>query len=80
MAKPATFDGYSNQHTVDCERVLVTLLRGPGPWNESVFLVGPLASRPGRLRDNRGIRASRCMVVVRFGRVRYSIHPQPGCA
>ena len=28
MAKPATFDGYSDQYTVDCERVLVTLLRG----------------------------------------------------
>ena len=26
MAKPATLDGYSDQHTVDCERVLVTLL------------------------------------------------------
>ena len=40
MAKPATFDGYSDQYTVDCERVLVTLLRGLGPWKESVFLVG----------------------------------------
>ena len=39
MVKPATFDGYSDQHTVACERVLVTLLRGLGPWNESVFLV-----------------------------------------
>jgi|GEM_PF-5890979 len=28
MAKPATLDGYSDQYTVDCERVLVTLLRG----------------------------------------------------
>ena len=27
MAKPATLDGYSDQYTVDCERVLVTLLR-----------------------------------------------------
>lgn len=28
MAKPATLDGYSDQYTRDCERVLVTLLRG----------------------------------------------------
>ena len=35
MAKPATFDGYSDQYTLDCERVLVTLLRGLGPWKNS---------------------------------------------
>ena len=45
MAKPATFDGYNDQYTVDCERVLVTLLRGLGPWKESVFLVGGLTPR-----------------------------------
>ena len=45
MAKPATFDGYSDQYTADCERVLVTLLRGLGPWKESVFLVGGLTPR-----------------------------------
>ena len=45
MAKPAAFDGYSDQYTVDCERVLVTLLRGLGPWKESVFLVGGLTPR-----------------------------------
>ena len=45
MAKPATFDGYTVQYTVDCERVLVTLLRGLGPWKESVFLVGGLTPR-----------------------------------
>ena len=45
MAKPATFDGYSDQYTVDCERVLVTLLRGLGPWKDSVYLVGGLAPR-----------------------------------
>ena len=28
MAKPATYDGYSDRYTVECERVLVTLLRG----------------------------------------------------
>lgn len=28
MTKPTTLDGYSDQYTRDCERVLVTLLRG----------------------------------------------------
>ncbi len=42
MAKPVTLDGYSDQYTLDCERVLVTLLRGLGPWKESVYLVGGL--------------------------------------
>jgi len=45
MAKPATFDGYSEQYTLDCERVLVTLLRGLGPWKDSVYLVGGLTPR-----------------------------------
>jgi len=45
MAKPATVDGYSDQYTADCERVLVTLLRGLGPWKNSVFLVGGLTPR-----------------------------------
>lgn len=45
MAKPATLDGYSDQYTIDCERVLVTLLRGLGPWKESVYLVGGLTPR-----------------------------------
>ena len=45
MLKPATFDGYSDRYTVDCERVLVTLLRGLGPWKESVYLVGGLTPR-----------------------------------
>ena len=45
MAKPVTFDGYSDEYTVECERVLVTLLRGLGPWKESVFLVGGLTPR-----------------------------------
>ena len=45
MAKPTTFDGYTDQYTVDCERVLVTLLRGLGPWKASVFLVGGLTPR-----------------------------------
>ena len=45
MAKPATLDGYSDQHTLDCERLLLTLLRGLGPWKESVYLVGGLTPR-----------------------------------
>ena len=28
MAKPRTFGGYTDEYTHDCERVLVTLLRG----------------------------------------------------
>ena len=28
MAKPATLQGYTSEYTLDCERVLVTLLRG----------------------------------------------------
>ena len=45
MAKPVTRDGYSDAYTIDCERVLVTLLRGLGPWKDSVFLVGGLTPR-----------------------------------
>ena len=45
MAKPATRDGYSNQHTIACERVPVTLLRGLGPWKDSVYLIGGLTPR-----------------------------------
>lgn len=45
MAKPATLDGYSDHYTIDCERVLVTLLRGLGPWKDSVYLVGGLTPR-----------------------------------
>jgi hypothetical protein len=45
MAKPATLDGYSGRYALDCERVLVTLLRGLGPWKDSVYLVGGLTPR-----------------------------------
>lgn len=45
MARPATLDGYSDQYTLDCERVLVTLLRGLGPWKESVYLISGLTPR-----------------------------------
>lgn len=45
MAKPTTLAGYHDQYTLDCERVLITLLRGLGPWKESVFLIGGLTPR-----------------------------------
>ena len=45
MAKPATCEGYTEEYTADCERVLVTLLRGLGPWKDSIFLVGGLVPR-----------------------------------
>jgi hypothetical protein len=45
MAKPETLVGYTDAYTLDCERVLVTLLRGLGPWKNSVFLVGGLTPR-----------------------------------
>jgi hypothetical protein len=45
MSKPSTLDGYSDQYTLDCERVLVTLLRGLGPWKDSIYLVGGLTPR-----------------------------------
>ena len=45
MAKPATLDGYRDQYTLDCERVLVTLLRGLGPWKDSVCLIGGLTPK-----------------------------------
>ena len=45
MAKPATLQGYSDAYTLDCERVLVTLLRGLGPWKDSVYLIGGLTPR-----------------------------------
>jgi len=42
MSKPLTLDGYRGRSTDDFERVLITLLRGLGPWKTSVFLVGGL--------------------------------------
>lgn len=43
MSKPQFHNLFDRQVTEDGERVLVTLLRGLGPWRESVFLVGGLA-------------------------------------
>lgn len=45
MAKPQTSRGYGPVQTAICERVLVTLLRGLGPWKESIYLVGGLTPR-----------------------------------
>lgn len=45
MSKPTSIDGYDAAHTDACEQVLVTLLRGMGPWKDSVFLVGGLTPR-----------------------------------
>lgn len=45
MTKPLTADGYDNEVTKNCERVLVTLIRGLGPWRESIYLVGGLTPR-----------------------------------
>src|SRR3546814_4298114 len=45
MTKPKTMAAYDGGVTEACERVLVTLLRGFGPWKESVFPVGGLTPR-----------------------------------
>jgi hypothetical protein len=45
MSKPSSFDGYDKIVTENCERVLVTLLRGLGPWKDSVYLIGGLTPR-----------------------------------
>ncbi|CDM60549.1 hypothetical protein [Rhizobium favelukesii] len=45
MTKPQILTEYSADVTRDCERGLVTLFSGLGPWRDSVFLVGGLAPR-----------------------------------
>ena len=45
MSKPTTWDGYDPEVTETCERVLVTLLGGLGPWKDSVYLIGGLVPR-----------------------------------
>lgn len=45
MSKPKAIGGYEKAVTDACERVLVTLLRGLGPWKDSVFLIGGLTPR-----------------------------------
>ncbi|TCM51128.1 hypothetical protein C8J36_110135 [Rhizobium sp. PP-F2F-G48] len=45
MSKPQFLVDYSQGVTRDCERVLVTLFSGLGPWRDSVFLIGGLTPR-----------------------------------
>lgn len=45
MNKPRSAEGYTNEVTENCERVLVTLLRGLGPWRDSIYLIGGLTPR-----------------------------------
>ena len=45
MAKPQFLSGYSSSVAEQCERLLGTVLRGMGPWQDSVFLVGGLVPR-----------------------------------
>jgi hypothetical protein len=42
MRKPQVASGYKSSVTENCERLLVTLVRGLGPWKNSVYLVGGL--------------------------------------
>jgi hypothetical protein len=43
--KPKHRAAYTEEHSELCERTLVTLMRGLGPWKESVFLIGGLVPR-----------------------------------
>jgi hypothetical protein len=44
--KPKGLEGYQQSDlAADCERMLVTLLHGLGPWRDSVYLVGGLVPR-----------------------------------
>jgi hypothetical protein len=43
--KPLFLSGYSQEQARDCERLLVTLLRGVGPLRESMYLIGGLTPR-----------------------------------
>lgn len=43
--KPKHQGGYVSAHAELCERTLVTLLRGLGPWKESIYLIGGLVPR-----------------------------------
>lgn len=42
---PTHYGDYDDHATQACERVLVTLLRGLGPWKHCVYLVGGLTPR-----------------------------------
>jgi len=43
--KPKHRGGYTTEHTELCERTLVTLLRGLGPWKRGLYLTGGLVPR-----------------------------------
>src|SRR5262249_42876155 len=45
MSKPSSASGYDKEVTENCERVLVTLLHGLGPWRDSIYLIGGLTPR-----------------------------------
>jgi len=45
LPKPTTAAGYNAEHTLACERALVTLLRGFGTFKQSLRLVGGLVPR-----------------------------------
>lgn len=49
MDKPQFLAGYAPDIASECERLLVTVIRGLGPWRESVYLIGGLT--PRYLRD-----------------------------
>lgn len=60
MSKPQSIDLYDAGVTEDCERVLVTMFSGLGPWAESVYLIGGLTPhylikrRPPEVRAHAG--------------------------
>jgi hypothetical protein len=43
--KPTHAGGYTPHHALLCERTLVTLMRGLGPWTQCVYLAGGLVPR-----------------------------------
>lgn len=45
MTRRGHYTDYSQQGTLRCERVLVTLLGDLGPWRERIYLAGGLAPR-----------------------------------
>lgn len=43
--KPKHHGGYTTDHADLCERTLVTILRGLGPWKDGIYLAGGLVPR-----------------------------------
>ena len=76
MAKPATINEYTDEYTVNCERVLVTLLRGLGPWKESMFLIGGLTPRPPAVGSPAG--PDRIVPVSQENRIRINMRKKRG--